>query len=302
MFYLLIAIACSSGLNFLFKLAERNPDNNRFAVSFVNQSASFLLSLLFSLGCPLFQPGWFPSLFRELPSVLSGNSAFSAEASFGFAALLAIGAGILQFAAIFVLQTSTARNGSAVTVTFNKAGLIIPVLLSMVFFQEMPSLLQSTGILLSVLSIVLIYLNKESLGVVTSMTFLFGTMIFGGLCDFVSKVYEYYGSKPGENLFLMYLYLFSAIIALFVMMKNNRKITTRELGYGAASGVVIQLGAKFLLKALGALPAFVVLPIFSVGTILTVNLVTILLFKEKLTVRQYLAIFLMVIACIVLNL
>lgn len=302
MIYLLIAIACSSGLNFLFKLAERSPNNNRFAVSFVNQSMSFLISLLFSLGQPLLQLDWFRSLSRECALVFLDGGKFSLEASLGFAALLAVGAGALQFIAIFVLQTSTARNGSAMTVTFNKAGLVIPVLLSMVFFHEQPSALQGVGIILSVLSIMMIYLNKDSFGVITSIFFLMGTMIFGGLCDFVSKVYEYYGSELGENIFLMYLYLFSAVIALLAMLKNDRQITRHELGYGAVTGIIIQLGAKFLLRALGALPAFVVLPLYSVGTILAVNLVTMFLFREKLTVCQHWAILLMIVSCIMLNL
>lgn len=302
MIYLIFAILLSSSLNFVFKFAEKKEENNRKGLSFVNLSSSFVISLILSIRQPLFRVSWFKSFFNEYHTVLLKNEAFSLEASFGYAILVAILGGLVTFIAIYILQTSTAKNGPAMTVTFNKAGVVIPVLLSILVFHETPSPLQLGGILLAVFAIILIYLKKEALSLVTAKIFLLGTMFFGGFCDFVSKIYQNFGSAEGENIFLLYLYLFGAIIALLTMIKAKEKIHGHELRYGIASGVISQLGAKFLLRSLSYMSSFIVFSVYSVGTILIVNIVNLIFFKEKLLPRQYVAILLMITACIMLNL
>lgn len=248
----------------------------------------------------MFRSDWFHQLAAEWP--VSGGAILSNSASHGYAFLIAILGGITSFGAIFLLQASTAKNGTAMTVTFNKVGVLIPAILSVIFFHESPTILQILGVAVSMTSIVLVYFQKGAVNVITSRLCLLGTLFFGGMGDFISKVYESHGAQEVGSFYLFYLYLFSSLLGLIMLLKKDRHIGKVELGFGVITGVINQLIAKFLLRSLSFLPAFVVFPLFSVGVILTVNIINVLYFKEKLSKRQYVAIGLMVAACTLLNL
>ena len=59
--------------------------------------------------------------------------------------------------------------------------------------------------------------------------------------------------------------------------------------------------SKFLLGALESLSAVIVYPVFSVGTILTVTLAGVLLFRERLEKRQWIGMLLILAALVLLN-
>ena len=73
-----------------------------------------------------------------------------------------------------------------------------------------------------------------------------------------------------------------------------------------ASGITVGLPNYFssfmLLRALVTLPALLVYPVFSTGSIVVVMLVSTLLLKERITRRQLLGIALILAALVLLNL
>ena len=249
----------------------------------------------------LLEVPWFSALLGEFSHSISSGVKLSASASPAFAILLAIIAGTISYICIYILQLSTARNGSAMTITFNKVGVMIPAILSVAFFGEVPSSMQIIGVIIAMLSIVMVYFKKEEASIITLKLALFGTLFFGGFSDFLSKIYEYYGTEQFQGLFIFYLYLFSAVLAFIAMMKKNRKIKRSDVIFGLITGVPAQFISQFLLKALTTVPAFIVFPLFSVGAILLVNLINLLVFKEKLSKQQFAAIGMMIVATVFLN-
>ena len=65
--------------------------------------------------------------------------------------------------------------------------------------------------------------------------------------------------------------------------------------------LVTWFSAKFLLASLKTVSAVVAYPTFSVGTILTVTLVGVVLFKERLKPRQWVGAGVILVALILLN-
>lgn len=302
MLYLLLAILCSTTSMVIFKFSESGENNNRYAVTFINQLTAFAVSCFFLFGSSVFRLSWFRALFAEWGSVFSGQAQqFSEAASPAYAILVAVLGGIITYIAYYVLQLSTAKNGSAMTVTFNKVGVLIPAVLSVIFFHESPSVMQAVGVVVAMLAIVLIYFKKEEISVITLKIALIGTLFFGGFCDFVSKIYENYGLEAYQSLFLSYLFFFSTVLALTNLLRKNRTITKKEIRFGVISGFIAQFISRFLLQSLNFLPAFVVFPLYSVGVILLINGINLLFFKEKLTKRQFAAVGLMIAACVLLN-
>lgn len=301
MVFLLIAILCTTSLNVIFKVSE-SKNSNRYAVTSFNCLSAMIISYIFILGQKIFDTSWFSALSGEFSGSISSGVKLSSAASPAFAILLAILGGIVTYICLYILQLSTARNGSAMTITFNKVGVMIPAILSVIFFGEVPRAMQIIGVLIAVLSIFMVYFKKEEASVITLKMALFGTLFFGGFLDFISKIYEYYGTAQFQGLFIFYLYLFSTILAFIAMMRKDKIIHRSDVVFGLITGIPMQFISQFLLKALTTVPAFIVFPLYSVGAILLVNIINLIFFKEKLSKRQFAAIGMMIVATIFLNL
>ena len=303
MIFLLLAILCSASINVCFKISENRPDGNSKAVSTLNQATAAIVSFIFMGGGKLFSLKWLTDMTYEWTNVFSSSgNRFSDSGSLGYALLVAVLGGLFSYFGLIILQNCTRKNGTVMTIAFNKLGLLVPIIFSMIFFHEKATGLQIVGMLLAVFAIMLIYFKKEAADVITSPLLLIGTLFCGGFYDFISKIYEARGSEYGQTVFVFWIFLISTAIALIAFLKSeNRNINKGDIFFGCLTGVIIQLISKFLLKAISVLPSVIVFTIFSVGVIVTVNIVNLLVFKEKLSKRQYIATSLMLAACLLLS-
>ncbi|MHC1719152.1 MAG: EamA family transporter [Clostridiaceae bacterium] len=299
MFFLLGAILFSSSLFVLYKFTEKYKCN-RYAICFFNFGGAAMLSLIFIFKEISVNPQWInlftsgliwpvkeAGLIQITPSVL--------------AFLIGFINGFLYFGASYIVQVSTAMNGSAMTSTFNKLGVMVPAVLSVVFFREVPEAMQVTGVIIALAAILIINLKKEENSVITLKYALFGTFFLGGFADFTSKIYQVYGIEEFQSLFIFFTFVFSLIITGVFLLINDRKIKKADIIFGLIIGVPSQLVSLFLLRSLTTIQAFVVFPLFSVGVILVVNVINLLFFKEKLNTRQFAAIGFILVAIVLLN-
>ena len=117
----------------------------------------------------------------------------------------------------------------------------------------------------------------------------------------MSKIYQEWGTTQFEELFLVLTFVVAFILSILLVILKKQKFTKKELIYGALLGVPNYFSARFLLKALGEIPAVVVYPTFSIGTIAVITLIGVIVFKEKITKLQMFAIGLIAIAVALLN-
>ena len=71
--------------------------------------------------------------------------------------------------------------------------------------------------------------------------------------------------------------------------------------FGLLIGVPNYFSARFLLLALGDLAAVITYPVYSVGTILLVSMVSVLVWKERLSKQKKLALGVVLVALVLLN-
>ena len=208
--------------------------------------------------------------------------------------------GLAYLIAFILIQWNIRNNGMIMTSTFNKLGVTVPVLASMLLFHENPTLTQCLGMILAGLSIFLLKGKSEQkpMRLLPLVVLLF----MGGFTDFTSKIFEMIFDVMYKDVFL-FLTFFSAMLfcVVYVLMKKQ-KITGTELFYGALIGLPNYYSARFLLHALTQIDAIVVYPTCSVGTILMVSVFGFLFFGEKLTKRQVFIMGLILISLILLNL
>lgn len=208
--------------------------------------------------------------------------------------------GVLYLVSFLLLQLNTAKHGIVLSSIFMKLGLLVPIVLSVLFFNEIPSAIQIAGFIIAIISIILINLRNGS-SIKNFGISLILLLLFGGCADAMSKVYEYYGSESLTNQFLFFTFATSFILCLTLVILKKEKTEIKDVIFGALIGIPNFFSSKFLISALTTIPAVVTYPTFSVATILLVTLVGVMAFKEKLTKIQWFALCLIIISLIFLN-
>ncbi len=209
--------------------------------------------------------------------------------------------GFIYLFGFIMLQSSIRKNGVVLSSTFMKLGLLVPMAVSVGLFGERPGIMQLLGVLLALAAIVLINLEKDD-AVVTSKTGLLLLLLSCGSADAMSKVFEGYGDQALSEQFLFYTFASAFLFAVIRMIRQKERPGLKEIGYGLLVGVPNYFSARFLLRAVEALPAVIVYPTFSVATIVVISLAGVCFLRERLKKRQWTAIGMILAALALLNL
>lgn len=218
MLYLILAILCSSSIALIFKYSESH-DMNRYAVTSTNYFVALIVSLVMSISSKLYflKDISLSNFFKEIDNVVINNSSlFSPESSVIWATIVGIVAGSFFFLSFIYYQKSVNENGVGISGCFGKLGILIPMLLSIVLWRELPSKLQWVGILLSLLSIVIVNLpEKKSNRNNFHFTLIF-LFLFGGLAEFSNKIFQKYALINYKSVYLIYIKTISTNVRIFI--------------------------------------------------------------------------------------
>lgn len=275
---LLLAIVSSMLVSVCMRLSEGKAKNN-ISMLAMNYAMCTLLSVAFA-----------------------GNIDLLPKADgLGFALGLGLVSGAMYLGSFMLLQWNIRVNGVVLPATFMKLGVIVPTITSIVAFGEVPRAAQIVGIVLAIAAILLIQLDKGSTRAKNALGLVI-LLIAGGSTDVLSKIYEQMGSSALSDQYLLYTFFVAlALCALLAAVKKQR-LTLADIAFGLLVGVPNYFSARFLLLSLGAVPAVVAYPSYSVGTIVLIALVGRTVFGEKLSRRQIAAMGVILAALILLNL
>ncbi len=277
MIYLVLAIASSAMISVIMRISARTVRGN---ISML--ATNYLICLLL---------GAFYAGFHLLPVRSEGFSVTAAMGAFN---------GILYLAGFMLLQHNTHKNGLVLSSVFMKLGLLVPIVLSVFLFAEIPTGMQCIGFVLAVGAIIMINYEKGTSFSGSKLPLVL-LLLAGGSADAMSKVFEVYGPAVHADLFLFYTFVSAFLLCIVLILRKKERPDKYALLFGALIGIPNFFSAKFLLMALNHLPAVIVYPTFSVATILVVTLAGVCLFKEKLRKLQWAALALILAALIMLN-
>lgn len=201
-------------------------------------------------------------------------------------------------------QINVAKNGAILTSTFVRLGVLVPTLLSIVIYKEIPTALQVAGIVFVIIAFIVMGMGqKEDKSSVKKGAFkdLILLMFLGGITDSMSKVYEQTCSMELADWYLLITFSVALVLCLLTTVYKKQKFGWKECGVGVAIGVPNYLSTLFLLQSLSKVPAFLAYPTYSVGSILVVIIVGFLVFKEKLNKTQKISIGFIICALLLLN-
>ena len=284
MLYLFLAILSSASIALILKSSE-NRDLNRYAVTSANYVAAFTISIIFSLSSSSvsFEPG--PSLFSALVIGLFG--------------------GVLYFLGFIFIQKSIRENGVGITGAVAKTGIILPVILSMILWKEIPNILQSAGVILSLAAIVMINVSPRELdrvkGVNKTIILLF---LIVGFAEFSNKLFEIYGGTDYKAVFLFVVFFTAFWVSLFFTVKgvrSGRKVKKTDILTGLMVGIPNMFASYFLIESFNYYKASVAFPIVSSGTILLINAGGFFIFGERLKRKELFAVIMIIAAIVMMN-
>ena len=275
---LILAICSSAAISLIMRLSGPRVKNNVSMLA-VNYCTCIILAALFAGGQNLFPAD------PELPRALW----------MGFVH------GVLFLAAFLTFQHSVRRNGMVLSAIFMKLGLLVPMVLSIFLFGEIPAPLQLLGFILAVGAIILINYDKDAAASASALGLLV-LLILGGTADAMSKVFEELGPGQLSEQFLLYTFLTAFFLCLGLVAVKKQRFTRWELLFGSAIGIPNFFSARFLLGALEQLDAVIVYPSYSVAAILLITLAGTVCFRERLKKHQWIALAIILIALVLLNL
>ena len=208
--------------------------------------------------------------------------------------------GALYLGGFVLMQQNVKKNGVVLSSIFTKLGLLVPILLSVFLFGEVPTWLQVPGFVVAIAAIVLINLQKGSKST-TSVGSLLLLLLVTGSADAMSKIFEEVGDPALSDPFLFYTFAVAFLLCVVLVIVSKEKPDLTSVLFGIVIGIPNFFSAKFLLRSLADLPAVVVYPSFSIATMLLTTLIGVFFFKERLVKRQWLALAGIIAALFLLN-
>lgn len=277
MLYLLLAILTTSMISVIMRFSTGQVKNNATMLA-MNYLVCMILAALHTGLDRLFP------LVPDLPKTLG------------------IGAvnGFMYLLGFVLMRRNTQLNGVVLTSIFMKLSLMIPILLSIFLFGETPTVFQLVGFAVAIASIVLINSDNSS-PVMNSRTALIVLLLLGGGGDTMSKIFEQVGNSAYSENFLLYTFISATILAIALAVFKKERPCKKDLLFGVLIGIPNFFCARFLLMSLTQLPGVLVFPTLCVGSILVVTLAGLLIFKERLGKRQWIAMGAILGALVLLN-
>lgn len=278
MFYLLLAILCSSMVQIVMRLSTEKVTNNMSMLA-VNYTTCMLIAAAYT---------GFGNLMPRVEGL-------------GIAGVLGFLQGLLYLLAFILLQFNDRRNGVVLSASFMKLGLLVPMAVSIVFFGEQPGVAHIIGFIVALAAIVLINYDPKKANAAGSKLGLIALLLVGGFGDVMAKLYQELGNPGLSAQFLLYTFAGALVLSLGLMVWKKERPGKAELLFGVLVAIPNYFSSKFLLAALAELEAVITYPCYNVGTILVATLAGIWLFKERLQKRQWIGMAAILAALVLLN-
>ena len=303
MFYLFLAIICSSTIALIFKYTE-NSNTNRYAITSSNYFIAFTTSLFMIL-----YRGLLSGVQKEIPfleefKLLASNNidVLSPYSSIIWGIIVGGISGSFFFFSFTYYQKSVKENGVGVSGTIAKLGILIPMIFSIIIWKEFPTAIQWIGIGLSLLSILIVNLSPKSLEKFDIKPTIILLFIFGGMAEFSNKIYQKYALNEFKDIFLFSIFFVAFLVSIFYTLREKSQVTKKDILTGFAVGIPNLFSSYFLILSLDTLKTSVAFPIYSAGSIVLINIGGYLIFKEHIAKKNKVAILLTIIALVLINL
>jgi len=285
--YLLLSIASSSVIFVVFKLFSHYKVNTLQAIV-VNYFTASTLGVLLYKG-------------NVVISTIPQQTWF----------FYAIALGLLFILIFNLMALTTQRSGLSVVSVATKMSVVIPILFGILYYKESLGIFKMTGIIIALIAVYLTSIKSKDGAAFKKTDLILPTLVFlgsGAIDTSIKYIEGKYLSEGDVSIFLTMVFGTAGIIGgLIILGQIVRKRFTFEFKNiiaGICLGVPNYGSMYFLVKALrnDAFDSSTIFTMNNVGIVMISTLLGILLFTEKLHLKNWIGIGLAVISIIFVSL
>lgn len=207
------------------------------------------------------------------------------------ALLLAGVVGIIFIANFFIYSKSVSKNGVGISVAAMRISLLIPVLLSTIWYMELLSVRQWIGFSTVIVALFLLLPDKRKMiREPKSAAWLLVLLFLGtGLGDGSLKIFEVdYASYLTKEQFMGSVFISSTFVGLIViLLKGSLHFSKQEIGMGILVGIPNLYSALFLIEALEVMNGAIVYSTVNILTVLGATILGKIRWNDRVTPVQW---------------
>ena len=207
-----------------------------------------------------------------------------------------------------LMTASTQSSGITITSLSSKLSVVLPTLAGVLIFHEHLNLKVSIGIVLALVALVLVVGGNggktdkfQVTKLLLPLLIFFGT----GIGDILMKLNEQRNTADNMGFMIAFIYaiamLFSVILVAYDIIGGKSKWQTKSLVGGIALGVINFFSTYCVFHAMRYFDNVILFPIYNIGVVCLTALVGWLMFKEKLTWKNYLGLAIAIIAVVLIT-
>lgn len=278
MIYLILTIFCSTSIALILK--QNNSQNGEPVVLL---SANYLVCAIISF-------------------IYLINVDFEIENTLIIFGIFLGGLFVLSF---FAFAKAVSLAGTALATVSSRLSVIVPIILTIFIFKEIPTIYQLIGISLALATIYLFYLSlkndQNQLNNKIKYLYLIGVLIGIGINDFCMKIFEQNFVPSGKPIFLFSIFFSAFFYCLIFIIIKKLPLDKKTILRGAILGIPNVYSTVFLIGALSNLPAVMVYPLINIGIIVLTTILVVVIYKEKINNFGFLSLGMGIIAIIFLS-
>ncbi len=279
MIYILGSIITSCILVILFRLFQRKGVSLIQAIT-VNYWVCVFCGILYN-----------PNIFSNIQNLKPGVY------------LLGIIQGFLFIFMFFQIGRASQEIGLSYTALFGRISVIIPVGVSIFWFHEKITFLQSLGLFLAISAIY--FLNTaQPHSIQSNNIFKRGSILFlgNGVIDTVFKVFTFYfASFVSQDVFTIMVFGTAGLLGSFYLTFFEKSIQIKNIIAGVVLGIPNFFSLIFMLSGLKVIEGAKFFPLNNIGIILLLTFVGVLAFKEKIYPKMWLGLLMTVMAILLIS-
>ena len=228
--------------------------------------------------------------------------------------------GTVYFIAYFFVIWCVRVVGASSTSVVSVLSMLIPIIFAAVVWGDQPGVLQTCGIALAFVSLIMIGLKPDKQATSkteevspepsdaenkfswSSTLILGGFFLLCGLSRVAQEAFKHVSPETQKPTFLFAAFVAAGVPAIVVLLMRRRKVKLMELFIGTMMGVANGSQVWFTLKTLEYMEGFIFFPVSSAGNIIFTMFVAVLWLEEKISRRALIGIGIAVVALIMMNL
>ena len=209
--------------------------------------------------------------------------------------------GVLYLVSFLFMKTNMELNGVMLSAIFMKLGILVPTIMAVVVFHEVPGWTQVVGIWIAVFAIILINFEKGGASESKKKLYLIVLLFVGGFAEAMTNIFDKIGNPTLKDGFLFATFATAFAIAAALVIFGKKKVSVADILFGILIGTPNYFFSRFLLLALQSVPAVLIYPTYCVSSIIIITIIGYVVFHEKVTKQKLCALGLILLALILLN-